>query len=207
MFTGLIEEVGKLQGRRALPGGVRLKIQAHLSGQLNLGASVNVHGACQTVVAFDQETFEVEAVGATLEKTTLGELRLGALVNLERALRADQRLDGHLVSGHVQATGRVKSFSSRGAAWALEIEVPQELHPFVLPEGSIALDGISLTIAAVTPQGVLLSVIPHTRENTSLSQLRVGQLVNIETDSSVRALRAPETKGLSWENLKAWGYS
>ena len=207
MFTGLIEEVGTLRGRRALSGGVRLKIQARFSSELNLGASVNVHGACQTVVAFDQETFEVEAVGATLEKTTLGDLRLGSCVNLERALRADQRLDGHLVSGHVQASGRVKSFSSQGAAWALEIEVPQELRPFVLPEGSIAVDGISLTIAAVTPQGVILSVIPHTRENTSLSQLRAGQLVNLETDSSVRAVRVPETKGLSLELLKTWGYS
>ncbi|NNM53908.1 MAG: riboflavin synthase [Spirochaetales bacterium] len=209
MFTGLIEEVGRLTARRALAQGVRLRITApRLASGTTLGASVSVQGACQTVVALGQDWFEVDAVGATLAKSTLGNLGVGAGLNLERALRADQRLDGHLVAGHVQGVGTVKRFVPVGDAWLLEVELPRELRRYTLSEGSIALDGVSLTIAGVTPLGVTVSVIPHTRAETTLKDLKPASRVNIETDGAVRAaFAANEPSGLTWDDLNSWGYS
>ncbi len=209
MFTGLIEEVGRLAAKRSLAQGVRLRIHApQVTSETTLGASISVQGACQTVVARGQDWFEVDAVGATLEKTTLGTLGVGAPVNLEQALRADQRLDGHLVAGHVQGIGIVKRFLPSGEAWLLEVELPRELRRYTLNEGSIAIDGVSLTIAGVTPQGITVSVIPHTRAETTLKNLKPASRVNLETDGAVRAaFAAAKSPGLTWDDLNSWGVS
>jgi len=236
MFTGLIEELGELRSLKAAATGLRLGIACPaLAPALDIGASVAVNGACLTVTSLGRDGFEAEAVGDTLVKTTLRGMKRGARVNLERALSAAGRLDGHIVMGHVTGTARVRSWgpvSSPGAraarddleAWFLGIDLDPSWADRVAAEGSIAIDGISLTVAGLAvADGRLearISVIPHTRLATSLADRRAGDLVNVELDvlaSYVRAAVAAllgkdagaevrsDTR-LDLEQLKSWGY-
>ncbi len=183
MFTGIITELGQVQSVQPISGGVRLLIGSkELIKEMQIGDSINVDGACQTVVNIDDDKFTVEAVGETLEKTTLGKLYPGNLVNLELPLSAHGRLGGHFVQGHVNATAPITQWYPRGENYYLEIAIPAELMPYVIPEGSIALNGISLTVANITENRIGVSIIPHTANVTNLKFKTVGDLVNVEVD-------------------------
>ena len=180
MFTGLIEDVGRVVSMRRSSSGARLSIRTSLDG-LDPGESIAVNGACQTVTAFRAGEFSCDVLRETLRVTNLGDLASGDPVNLERALRAGGRMGGHIVNGHVDGTGTLRRVSaSRGS---IEISVPPELAVFLVPKGSVAVDGISLTVGPeVGRDSFTVYVIPHTLENTTLHRARAGVKVNIETD-------------------------
>lgn len=183
MFTGIVEEVGTVL--RVTPGrqAATLRIKAGIvTRDLALGDSVAVNGACLTVVAHDAAAFSVEAVHETLDRTTTGALGPGSRVNLERALAVNGRLGGHIVSGHVDGIGRVERVESDGDAVIYAIAADARVMRYVVDKGSIAVDGISLTVARTTDSGFTLSVIPHTAGATTLADRRVGDRVNLETD-------------------------
>jgi len=187
MFTGLIEEIGKVTGITSIPGGKRIKIKASkVLEDLAVDHSIAVLGVCLTVVQVDDTGFTVEAVGETLKKSSLANLKNNTLVNLERALRPSNRLGGHLVQGHVNGLGVVSQLDKRGEYWYLEIKLPSVLTRYVIPEGSIAIDGVSLTIAHLHNNRAGFSVIPYTFKNTIISNYRIGQKVNIEIDFLAR---------------------
>jgi len=211
MFTGLIEEVGALIGDSQKNGGRRLRVGAALvRDALALGDSVSLNGVCQTVTALGPGWFEVEAVGDTLSKTTLGALARGAKLNLERACRADTRLGGHFVLGHVGGVGTVSSWAQHGEAWFLEVVPPPEMLKYLVDEGSVAIEGISLTVAETRTDRFRVSVIPHTRSHTTLAEVRVGDRVNLEADilaKYVEGLLNRKNEPLGLETLASWGYS
>ena len=187
----------------------QLEIEAKrvLAG-LQVGDSVNIDGACQTAVAIRESSFAVETVAETLARTTLGTLGIGQAVNLERALRADQRLGGHLVLGHVDGVAHIRRRTERDGEQRFEIEPPQPLARYIAAKGSVALDGISLTVAEVGGDAFTVAVIPHTFDNTTLSQRRAADSVNLEVDVIARYVERllggqPQ---LSFEDLRDMGY-
>lgn len=183
MFTGLIEEVGSVTSVQEHGGGLDITVSARVvMDDLSVGDSIAIQGVCQTVVARGQDWFRVIAVEETLSKTTFKMLAIGSPVNLERALLPTRRLGGHFVQGHVETIGRIASFEQRDSSWELWVECPEEYLRFVIPLGSIALDGISLTIARVHESQFMVAIIPHTFENTTLRYRRSGDWVNLEFD-------------------------
>lgn len=155
---------------------------------LELGESIAVTGACLTVVAQTSGSFDADVSIETAEKTTLGRLPLGAELNLERSLRVGDRLGGHWVSGHVDGVGRIASIEPQGESWLVRVAMPEELRRFVAPKGSIALDGVSLTVNAVSGLELSVMLIPHTRQVTSLKHWRTGAELNLEADLVARYL-------------------
>ena len=200
MFSGIVEEVGVVTAlTRPAPDAARLTIGARtvLAGT-EVGASIAVDGVCQTVVAIDGGTLTIDSVGATLRKTTLGSFAIGRRVNLERPLAFGNRVDGHLVQGHVNDTGTVTRWEKLGAARWLEVRLPRPLLPYVVLEGSIAIDGVSLTVAGLEDDRAGFSIIPHTASATTLTDRRVGDPVNIEVDmiaKYVERLAGPHAGG------------
>jgi riboflavin synthase len=183
MFTGIIEEIGKIDQTSSEGGNLRLRIKApRVSTDLNVGDSVNVNGACQTVIEVKDDYFAVEAVEETLKRSNLRELKTGDSVNLERALRASDRLGGHLVSGHVDFVSRTKSITEKNQSWLFEFEIRPEYQTHLVEKGSVAVDGISLTVVQVLKDFFTVSVIPFTMKQTTLGNKKVGDTVNIETD-------------------------
>ncbi|MBI1939848.1 MAG: riboflavin synthase [Ignavibacteriales bacterium] len=183
MFTGIIEEVGTLEKIERITDGYRIKVNASLiTEDLHVNDSVAVNGVCLTVIKTEQNGFWVEAVGTTLEKTTIKKIKQNSHVNLERAVRLSDRLGGHLVQGHVNGIGIIKKILKIAENYFVEVEIPGELEKYVLPEGSIAVDGISLTIAKLSDNLIGLSIIPHTWMHTNLQHKKVSDEVNIETD-------------------------
>ena len=183
MFTGIIEDLGSVGTIRPIDGGIRFEISAgEVSGDLKIGDSISVNGVCLTVVQTAGPVFTVEAVGETLEKTNLGTLEAGARVNLERAMAGNGRFGGHFVQGHVNATASVTQWLRRGENYYLEIELPPVLLPYVILEGSIAIEGISLTVAALNGRRAGINIIPHTAKVTNLQYKQPGEQVNIEVD-------------------------
>jgi riboflavin synthase len=183
MFTGIIEEIGHIQNLSPIPGGKKISIKADkVLEDLKIDQSVSVNGVCLTAVGISGNIFLVEAVGETLEKSTLVNIRPAAAVNLERAMKLDDRLGGHLVQGHVSGIGKITKLTQRGDNWYVEIDLPENLLRYVILEGSIAVDGISLTVAKLNGEKVGISIIPHTFKSTILAQAKTGQSVNIETD-------------------------
>jgi riboflavin synthase len=182
MFTGLIREIGTI--RRISPGeSYKLGIRASkVIDGLELGDSISVDGACLTVVEFDQDGFEVDAMPETIEKTTLKLLRIGSRVNLEPSLRMGDKIGGHWVTGHVDGTGRILSTTRAGNAVIYEISISGGLSEHLVPKGSVAVDGISLTLIECSRGSFKVGLIPHTRQETTLSEKSVGSHVNIETD-------------------------
>jgi riboflavin synthase len=185
MFTGLVERKGTLARRSRRGPGYRLALSAEL-GALELGESISVSGACLTVVSFDERSFEADVSLETAAKTTLGALPLGSEVNLERALRVGDRLGGHLVSGHVDAVAELVRLAPAGEAQRLSIAYPRELARFIAPKGSITLDGVSLTVNAVSADMLEVMVIPHTLQVTTLGNLKLGSAINLEVDTLAR---------------------
>lgn len=190
MFTGLVEEVGMVRRLQRDRQGGRLSVAARavLDGT-RVGDSIAVSGACLTVVAVDGAGFVVDCMPETLDHTTLGRAVPGMVVNLERSLAVGGRLGGHLVLGHVDAVAEVLGIRREGIAWEVRIGLPQELAGCVAPKGSIAVDGISLTVITVDTAGFTVGVIPHTLRATSLGSVKVGQRVNLEGDVLARYVR------------------
>ena len=178
MFTGIIEEVGFVLSAEEVEGGRRIRFQAKLAPELRLGQSISVNGACLSVAATSAECFDVVAVEETLRKTTLNLLRSGMPVNMERALRVGVRLDGHFLQGHVDATCPIVEVKDR----LYSLKIGAFLARYVVPVGSIALDGISLTVARLEGPMVTVSIIPHTFDHTIAKTWRVGTRVNVESD-------------------------
>ena len=187
MFTGLIEEVGTVRSVERRTAFQRLEIASNLPlDGTAVGDSMGINGACQTVVARGDDSFLVESVEETLRRTNLGSLDPGDAVNLERSMRADGRLGGHVVLGHVDGVGSLRRFERDGENRILEIEMPVELRRFVAGKGSVAVDGISLTVVEVSETFFTAAIIPHTLRNTNLSRRRAGDAVNLEIDVLAR---------------------
>ncbi len=186
MFTGIVAELGRVEAVDASDQGARIRVRAGLASELEPGDSVSVNGACLTAAEAGDGAFEADVMNQTLELTTLGELSGGDAVNLELALRASDRLGGHMVQGHVDGTGTVISAEADGIARRLRVELPAELLPYVVERGSIAIEGVSLTIAAVEGASVEVSLIPETLERTTLGGREPGDMVNVECDVLAR---------------------
>jgi riboflavin synthase len=185
MFTGLVETTGTLSAREPRGPGFRLEISTRLS-PLELGESIAVSGACLTVASISAAGFSADVSRETAEKTTLGRLPPGAPLNLERSLRVGDRMGGHLVTGHIDAVARVDSIEPVGEARRVTLDVPVELAPLVAAKGSLALDGVSLTVNRVQGRRVELMLIPHTLAVTTLGGLRPGAELNLEVDLVAR---------------------
>ncbi len=184
MFTGIIEELGRLAGIEPRGAGSRIRIEAPLvCSDIRTGDSISVNGVCLTAAGITRSSFSADVSPETMERSSLGALRAGAVVNLERALAAGGRLGGHIVQGHVDGLGRIESLEKLGAGdWWLNVSVPVELERYFVFKGSVAVDGISLTIARAEPGRISVAVIPYTYENTNLRERKPGDAVNLETD-------------------------
>ncbi len=182
MFTGIIEDVGTVREVLSIKSGVKLNISSKLSKELKNGDSVAVNGACLTVVEEKEDSFSVDVSFETLNRTNLGKLRSGKRVNLERALKLSDRLDGHIVMGHVDTIATIKTIQSVGEFHLLTLEIDSYTFEHSVEKGSIAIDGISLTIARLTKGSLDVAVIPFTYENTNLKYLKPKDSVNIEVD-------------------------
>ncbi len=183
MFTGIIETVGRVAGVEAQGEKTRLAIEAaFVADGLPIGSSVAVNGACLTVVAVTPRQVIFEAVRETLDRSSLGDLRIGSRVNLERALRADGRFDGHIVQGHVDGTGRVRAIERQGDDVRFAVDCEPEFAAWLVPKGSIAIDGVSLTLVQVGAAGFDVALIPHTLVATNLADRQPGDRVNLEAD-------------------------
>jgi riboflavin synthase len=189
MFTGIVKQLGRVEAVESSADGARLRISAQLAAELGEGDSVAVNGACLTATTVTDDAFEADVMHQTLELTTLGELEPGSQVNLELPLRATDRLGGHVVQGHVDGTGTVEGISDDGFAKRLGVELPDELLPYVVEHGSIAIEGVSLTIAELNDDGVEVSLIPETLERTTLGAAEPGDRLNIECDVLARYVR------------------
>ncbi|MFT4946586.1 MAG: riboflavin synthase [Natronomonas sp.] len=181
MFTGIVEETGEVLDIEDTAEGKRLTLSTTFDG-LTIGQSISVSGACLTVEAYDDDAFEVFTATETLEKTYLGDLDAGDVVNLERALPADGRLDGHFVQGHVDATATVTEIERLGDDWEFTFALPSDLASYVVDKGSVTVDGISLTVAAQDGEEFAVAIIPETYEITTLSEKSVGDPVHLEVD-------------------------
>jgi riboflavin synthase len=182
MFTGIIESTGKLSSIVDLGGGIEFRISSNLATGLTVDDSIAVNGVCLTVVRKTDQDFTVQLVEETLRKTSLGRLLEGSTVNLERAMVLGARLDGHIVQGHVDTTGVVLQFVEEATGWLIEIGYPAEFSDYIIGRGSIAIDGISLTVARDGDNSFTVAIIPYTREHTNLKEVAVGSIVNLEFD-------------------------
>jgi riboflavin synthase alpha subunit len=182
MFTGLIESVGVVAETAAAESGVRLRVATPLARELHLGDSMAVNGVCLTVAAVSGDAIDADIGPETVRVTTLGAAKAGDHVNLERAMRADSRFGGHFVQGHADATGSVRAVRPDGDAHWLTIAFPVHLAPYLIPKGSIAVDGVSLTIAALRDDEIDVMLIPFTWEHTNLHHRQTGDRVNLECD-------------------------
>jgi len=182
VFTGIVQAVGTVSEARQSTDGVTLRVRTPLATELEPGDSVAVNGVCLTATGTDADAFAVDVMNETLSRSSLGFADEGAKVNLELPLRATDRLGGHLVQGHVDAVGRVREVADDGFARTLSIEAPSEVLRYLVDKGSIAVDGVSLTVAALEEGSVTVSLIPETLERTTLGLAQAGTSVNLEVD-------------------------
>jgi riboflavin synthase len=198
MFTGLIEAIGEVQEVKPTPAGFRLRVTTAIAPELVAGDSLAVNGVCLTAVSCDASGIHADISPETLRVSALGLLRRGALVNLERPLRADARLGGHFVQGHVDATGTIDDIRPDGDSYWLTIRFPAVLAPYIVRKGSITVNGISLTVAGVDDRHFNVQIIPYTWEHTNLHLAKAGDLVNLESDILGKyVVRAAELAGLT----------
>ncbi len=186
MFTGIIEAAGKIDALDRRDGGARLRVSLvgapAISADLKLGDSIAVNGCCLTVAEFSPAHFSADLSGETLRRTSFGEKKPGDILNLERPLAAGARLGGHFVQGHVDGVGRVAKLASEGDSWWLSVNVPEELRRYVVEKGSIAVDGISLTVARWRDGVADIAIIPFTHAHTNIHAMSAGNAVNLECD-------------------------
>ncbi len=210
MFTGLIESVCRVVSAGRGGGGMRLGID--LDQGVKLGDSVAINGVCLTVAGLKGTVAEFDVSGETLTKTTLGNLKTGSLVNIERAMSANDRFGGHFVQGHIDAIGKVKKIEKKGDFWRFVFEAPKDTLDYIIPKGSIAIDGVSLTIADIEKNNFSAAIIPATFENTIFKNYKVSDSVNIETDIICRMVKKqlgkilPNKSGLTIEKLGEMGF-
>jgi riboflavin synthase len=215
MFTGIIEELGVVEALESRAAGARLRVRCRtvLEDAVE-GASISVNGVCLTAVGLKKDSFAADVAPETLRRTNLGELRGGAEVNLERPLSPTGRLGGHIVQGHVDGTGEFLSLEALGSGnWWLRVRVPAELERYLVFKGSVAIDGISLTVASIEDGAMSVTVIPHTYESTNVRKRRLGDRLNIECDILAKYLEKlletrelPAPRRLTVEKLKEMGY-
>ena len=182
MFTGLIEAIGRVVDMERAASGHRLRLQTAIAGELKAGDSLAVNGVCLTVVSARGDHVEVDVGPETVRVTTLAAMERGQAVNLERSMRADGRFGGHFVLGHVDGTGRITQIRDEGGAHWVTVSFGDALVPYLIPKGSIAVDGISLTVAALGASTFDVMIVPHTWQHTTVSGLGVGDRVNLECD-------------------------
>lgn len=212
MFTGIIEEMGGVKSVRRGAASARLTVSARtvLEGTV-IGDSICVNGVCLTAVDLTATEFSADVANETLKVTNLGELTVGQPVNLERALQLSARIGGHLVTGHVDAVGKIREKRPEGNSWRVFFDVPAVIAVGLIRKGSIAIDGVSLTIADVDPAGFSIAMIPHTAAVTTLGGKKAGQTVNLETDiigKYVEKLMSGRMEaGVSLEKLKQAGFA
>jgi riboflavin synthase len=186
VFTGLIRDLGTVESVERDVAGARLQVATGLAGELEDGASIAVDGVCLTVSGLSARAFSAEVMNATLKVSSLGDLKPGARVNLEPALRAADRLGGHIVQGHVDGVGEVIAAEADGFARRLTVAVPAGLRRYLIEHGSVAISGVSLTIAELTGEAAVVSLIPETAKRTNLVALQTGHRVNLEVDPIAR---------------------
>ncbi len=214
MFTGLVESVGVV---RAAAGDSPLRLQIECDippSEVELGDSIAIDGCCLTVIEIGEKSFWFEAATETLKRTTIGNLKVGTPVNLERALRMGDRLGGHLVSGHIDGIGTVRIVEQRGSALYIGVELPDEVARITVPQGSITYAGVSLTVTDVEGSVAFVGLIPHTLEVTTLSDYKVGSAMNVEADIIGRYVekllgqrQAPVGSNLTLDYLKDKGFA
>jgi riboflavin synthase len=196
MFTGIIEALGTVARIDDQAGARRITYATPLAAEVAVDDSVAINGVCQTVVACDASSFQTVVIEESLRKTNFGDLRVGEVVNLERSLRMGDRLDGHLVQGHTDCTGRIESVTQEDTNWLIEVSFPDEWAPYIVGRGSIALEGISLTVARLERTRFTVAIIPYTWEHTNLHGRRAGDAVNLEFDILGKyILRREELRG------------
>lgn len=212
VFTGIVEEVGRLRRLEVGPQSARLEIAAALAlDGTRVGDSILTDGVCLTVTALGRDGFTADAMPETVRRTTLGERRPGDGINLERALTLQSRLGGHLVTGHIDGVGVVRAVRPEDNALVVTVDAPQEVSTVSVPQGSVALDGVSLTLVAVEGRELRVSLIPHTAAATTLAGLAAGRRVNLEADligKYVRTFldRGRASEGLTWDKLAEAGF-
>lgn len=204
MFTGIIEETGTLQGLKN--GSLVIKASKVLK-DVHLGDSIAVNGVCLTVTAFDENSFQVDVMAETLRRSSLGALKRGSRVNLERAMAADGRFGGHIVSGHIDDTGTIASLRREGNAVWVTVDCSSSLLRYIAEKGSITIDGISLTVARLTGSGFQVSIIPHTGAETTLLEKKAGDIVNLETDIIAKYLERLMQLSPAEEKMQGTGKS
>jgi riboflavin synthase len=182
MFTGLIAGLGSVTALRRNGAGATLEIRTPLASELSEGDSIAVNGVCLTAIAIEDQGFRADAMTETLDRSSLGGLGAGAQVNLELPLRAGDRLGGHIVQGHVDGTGTVAGIREDGLARVLDVRLESRLSRYIVEKGSVALDGVSLTVSALTEHGFEVSLIPETLRSTNLAAIAEGAMLNIEVD-------------------------
>lgn len=212
MFTGIVERTGVLVSSRALPGGRALRIDAGpLAGDCVPGASIAVSGVCLTVTHVEGSVLTFDVITESLRRTTLGDRNVGDRVNLERSLRAGDRLDGHFVQGHVDGRATVSNVRRTPAEYVISLRPEETVRPYLIPKGSVALDGVSLTIAEVLADHFTVALIPTTLERTTLAGLETGHRVNVESDIIARTIihrldAVAGSNGLSMDRLRKAGF-
>jgi riboflavin synthase len=198
MFTGLVEGVGELVERKPTSGGFRLRIGSPLAPELKPGDSLAVNGVCLTVILAERDEIHADVGPETVRVTTLGSITRGSVVNLERPLRADQRFGGHFVQGHIDAIGHVEDLRQDAEFHWLTVSFPLDLAPLIVHKGSIAVDGISLTVAGLGADRFDIMVIPFTMQHTNLGRIKIRDRVNLECDMVGKyVVRAAELAGLT----------
>ena len=216
MFTGIIEELGRVRSLERRGEGVRMTVEAQVvTGETGEGDSIAVNGVCLTALDVRRDSFAADGSRETLQRSTLGSLRAGSVVNLERAVTPSTRLGGHIVQGHVDARGRFLSADEHGGSWTVRVGYPPELARYLVFKGSVAVEGISLTVAALREEHFEVAVIPKTWELTNLSHLSPGDPLNLEADIiakyverilSVGARQSEAAPALTLERLSELGY-
>lgn len=209
MFTGIIQDVGTITSIKKGSKSQVMTIETSILGDVNIGDSIATNGLCLTVTSKTNQQFSVDIMAESLRRSNLGKLQVGSKVNLEKAMAMGDRFGGHMVSGHIDDVGTIShTFVEDNATW-VDIDVPEHLRKYCILKGSIAIDGISLTVSKLTNKGVSVSIIPHTKDQTTLLCKKVGDQVNLEMDMMIKyveQLLKPVKENLTEETLKTYGY-
>jgi riboflavin synthase len=209
MFTGIIQDVGTITSIKKGSKSQVMTIETSILGDVNIGDSIATNGLCLTVTSKTNQQFSVDIMAESLRRSNLGKLQVGSKVNLEKAMAMGDRFGGHMVSGHIDDVGTIShTFVEDNATW-VDIDVPEHLRKYCILKGSIAIDGISLTVSKLTNKGVSVSIIPHTKDQTTLLSKKVGDQVNLEMDMMIKyveQLLKPVKENLTEETLKTYGY-
>lgn len=209
MFTGIIQDVGTITSIKKGSKSQVMTIETSILEDVNIGDSIATNGLCLTVTSKTNQQFSVDIMAESLRRSNLGKLQVGSKVNLEKAMAMGDRFGGHMVSGHIDDVGIIShTFVEDNATW-VDIDVPEHLRKYCILKGSIAIDGISLTVSKLTNKGVSVSIIPHTKDQTTLLSKKVGDQVNLEMDMMIKyveQLLKPVKDNLTEETLKTYGY-